>query len=101
MKWFKPSARYAPLLELLFAFWVFGAGLATGLFAFHTKISTHTVAIQRPPISAKATLAEVNANIVGKPYVSKGQLSELPGFLCSAWTNGAKGHGWILLECVK
>jgi hypothetical protein len=43
----------------------------------------------------------VNANIVGKPYVSKGQLSELPGFLCSAWTNGAKGHGWILLECVK
>lgn len=96
----KRSTRWIPVIYAVLV-----AVGATALFfggyeygqGFPVVTVVHTA---RPTISPAASLAQVRANIAGKPYVHGG-LSELPGFTCDGWTNGKAGHGWIVLVCAK
>jgi len=99
VRFIKPSKRwFAPVYIGLFAI-AYGAAFEGGRLSYAPP-APKVVAVSRPFISAKATLAQVDANFSGKPYWH-GAISELPGFLCKGWTNGANGSGWVVLVCSK
>lgn len=93
------SVKWIPVMYVLLAGWACVAVFVAGHLAW-PPVKPATVYVHRAPISPSATLAQVAANFTGKPYVT-GQIPELPGFVCSGWTAGATGHGWIVLRCVK
>jgi hypothetical protein len=72
-----------------------------GVFVLAAVIGVATLrpSHQRSPISNHSTYAQVKANFDGKPA---GNGAYVAGFKhCGAWTNGKKGHGWIVIGCVK
>ena len=93
------TTKWVPVIQIALVLVAFVIGAWFGVLAFHTK-PARTIVDTRPRISAHASLAQVNANLKGKPYVS-GQLAELPGFKCQGWTNGAKNHGWVVIRCTR
>lgn len=96
----RKSRRWIPAVYVLLALALYAAAFAAGLLEHAPLTRVRTVHVVRPPISARASLAQVAANFAGRPYVH-GQLQELPGFDCYGWTNGANGSGWVVLRCSK
>jgi hypothetical protein len=91
------TTKWIPVLEVAFFLIAFAAGVAFGAVGLHSPYAPSTLA--RPLIRPDATSQQVAANFTGRPFVVAGQLSELPGFLCNAWTDS--GRDWVALECIK
>ena len=89
--------RFA-FLYLLLAAIALGSAFVTGIEIGTKPAKTIVQKVDRPRISSQASTAEVEANFSGKPYVHAA-LSELPGFDCKGWTNGANGSGWVTILC--
>lgn len=96
----RKSSRWIAVVYTLLAVVALAAAFTAGLLEHGPLTSVRTVRVVRPPISASASLHQVEANFAGRPYVH-GQLQELPGFDCYGWTNGANSHGWVVLRCSK
>ncbi len=95
------SVKWLPVCYAGLAVIGLASAFITGLYfsAAHTVTHNHT-SPERAYISSSASLAQVNENLKGKPYVH-GSLSELPGFTCDGWTNGKNGTGWVVIRCWK
>lgn len=89
--------RFA-FLYLLLAAVALGSAFVTGLEIGTKPAKIITKQDARPRISAQASVAQVEANFTGKPYVHA-ELSELPGFDCKGWTNGDNSGGWVVIRC--
>jgi hypothetical protein len=99
-RFIKPSVKWIKPVEVGFVIIAWVAGAAFGILAWHTPPTPKPVVDTRALISSKASFTQVKANFEGKPY-AQGQFQELPGFFCEGWTNGANGHGWVVLRCSK
>jgi hypothetical protein len=95
------SVKWLPVIYAGLAVWGLACAFITGLYfsAPHAVTHNHKTP-ERAFISSGASLAQVNGNLKGKPYVH-GSLSELPGFTCDGWTNGKNGTGWVVIRCFK
>lgn len=97
----KRSTKWFPVVYTALIGFACLAVFVGGYEAGQGNPTVRTVVTQRPRISSHATLTQVLENTEGAAYVHGGRLSELPGFLCAGWTNGANGHGWVTLVCTK